>query len=93
MPRVTFVNDALTVDVPAGTPLSLCAHENDATLPFGCRAGTCGTCVVTVVEGEEGIEAPGFVEHDTLLVCAQDGPGRRLACQIIVRDTDLAVEW
>ncbi|HKK71042.1 MAG TPA: 2Fe-2S iron-sulfur cluster binding domain-containing protein [Candidatus Krumholzibacteria bacterium] len=93
MARVTFHNDDLTVDAEPGTTLSLVAFQNEAGLPFGCRAGTCGTCVLTVVEGAEGLDEPGFVEDDTLAVCGEIGPGRRLGCQIIVRDTDLAVEW
>lgn len=93
MPRVTFVNDDLTIDVDPGTTLSLVAFRSEAGLPFGCRAGTCGTCVITVVEGEENLDPPGFVEEDTLAVCGESVPGRRLACQVIVRDGDLAVEW
>lgn len=93
MPRIHFVNDDVEVEVSIGTTLSLASHQTGAGPPFGCRAGTCGTCVVTVVEGEDGIESPGFVEADTLEVCGEAEPGRRLACQIIVRDADLAVEW
>jgi ferredoxin len=93
MPRVRFLNDDVTIEVPEGTTLSLAALQAEASLPFGCRAGTCGTCALTVVEGGAGLPAPGFVEEDTLAVCGQDGPGRRLGCQIILRATDVAVEW
>mgnify|MGYP000048905056 CR=1 FL=1 len=44
MPRVRFANDDLEIEVPPGTTLSLAAQEASATLGFGCRAGTCGTC-------------------------------------------------
>ena len=93
MPRIRFVNDDLEVEVDPGTTLSLAAFRSEATLPFGCRAGTCGTCAMSVVEGEEGLDPPGFVEADTLEVCGEIGPGRRLACQVILRDADLAIEW
>jgi ferredoxin len=93
MPRITFHNDDLTVEAEPGTTLSLVAFRSEAGLPFGCRSGTCGTCVLTVVEGEEGLDEPGFVEADTLAVCGETEPGRRLGCQIIVRDADLGVEW
>jgi ferredoxin len=93
VPRIRFLNDDLEIEVPAGTTLSLAAQEIGATLGFGCRAGTCGTCALTVEEGIRGIETPGYVEEDTLIAVGEDGPGRRLGCQIIVRDADLSVRW
>ena len=93
MPSVHFVNDDIEIEVPPGTTLSLAATEAGATLGFGCRAGTCGTCALTVEDGGEGIEAKGYVEQDTLEVVGEDGPERRLGCQIIIRDADLAVSW
>jgi ferredoxin len=93
MPRVHFLNDGLHADVPAGTTLSLAAMQVEASLPFGCRAGTCGTCALTVVEGSLGLDPIGFVEEDTLAVCGADGPGRRLGCQIVLRETDVSVCW
>jgi ferredoxin len=93
MPRVHFLNDDIEIEVPAGTTLSLAAQEAGSTLGFGCRAGTCGTCALSVESGEEGIEAKGYVEQDTLIVVGEDGPGRRLGCQIILRETDLSVSW
>ena len=93
MPLVHFVNDDIEIEVPPGTTLSLAATEAGATLGFGCRAGTCGTCALTVESGGEGIESKGYVEQDTLQVVGEDGPERRLGCQIIIRDADLAISW
>lgn len=93
MPRIRFENDDLEVEVEEGTALSLAAFQSEAGLPFGCRAGTCGTCVITVTAGEENLDPPGFVEEDTLGVVGEAGPGRRLACQVILRDGDITVEW
>ena len=93
MPKIRFCNDDIEIEVPAGTTLSLAASQAGASLGFGCRAGTCGTCALTVEEGADGIEAKGYVEQDTLLVVGEDGLNRRLGCQIIVRDRDLAVSW
>jgi 2Fe-2S ferredoxin len=93
MPRIHFANDDIEAEVPAGTTLSLAASEAGATLGFGCRAGTCGTCAVTVEEGGDGIEEKGYVERDTLQVVGEDGDDRRLGCQIIIRDQDLTISW
>jgi ferredoxin len=93
MPRIRFSNDDLEVEVPAGTTLSLAAQESGSTLGFGCRAGTCGTCALYVVRGAGGIDPKGYVEADTLQVVGEDGPDRRLGCQIILRDQDLEVSW
>ena len=93
MPRVNFLTDDLSIEMDEGQSLSLAAQEVDSTLPFGCRAGTCGSCALTVLEGGEHLDAPGFVEADTLAVCGEDGAGRRLGCQILLRAGDVSVEW
>lgn len=93
MPRVHFDNDGIVQEASAGTALPQVAQEGGASLPFGCRAGTCGACVLTVVAGEEGLDLPGFVEDDTMHVLGVHGEGRRLGCQIILRDGDIKVRW
>ena len=35
-------------------------------LPHGCLAGSCSTCKVIILEGDENLERPGAVEVDTL---------------------------
>jgi ferredoxin len=93
MALVTFVNDDRTVAVAPGTTLSRAALDAEATIPFGCRAGTCGTCVLRVERGLESLDAMGFVEQDTLTVIGADDPCARLGCQIILRGGDVAVRW
>jgi ferredoxin len=93
MPRIRFVNDDIETEVPHGTTLSLAAQQAQATLGFGCRAGTCGTCALSVESGAKGLDPKGYVEQDTLEAVGEDGPARRLGCQIIVRDQDLEVRW
>lgn len=36
------------------------------TLPHGCLAGSCGSCRIEVLEGEENLSPPSAVERDTL---------------------------
>lgn len=93
MPRVRFLNDQIDGHGEPGTSLAKVAADAGATLPFGCRAGTCGTCVLHVLSGLEGIDEAGFVEDDTLHVLGLAAEGRRLGCQILLRDTDLEVAW
>lgn len=51
-----------------------------AKMPFGCRAGSCGACLVTVTEGEKLLSPVDPMEGDTLSRCSH-GPGSRLACR------------
>jgi len=50
------------------------------TLPYGCRAGSCGSCRVKVAQGKELLDAIGPMEQDTLDRCG-DGGDVRLACR------------
>ena len=52
------------------------------TTPFGCRVGTCGTCVVRVLAGAELLDAPRQMESDTLTRIPGENPqDLRLACR------------
>lgn len=93
MPTIRFLNDEIEHHVEAGSSLQAAAHESDAGLPFGCRAGTCGTCVIRVVKGGDSLDERGFVEEDTLAVIGVDHPDARLACQVIVGEGDLEIEY
>lgn len=93
MPTIFFENDGLRAQVPEGTLLSSAAAEAGASLPFGCRAGTCGTCALWVEQGLATLDPPGFVEDDTLAVIGREGHRARLGCQLIVRSGDLRVSW
>lgn len=59
----------------AGSLLDL-AEKNDVPLDFGCRAGSCGSCVVAIVEGDVDYRIePGF----------EPDPGTCLACIAVPR--------
>ena len=93
MPEVTFVNDGVSVEVKPGSTVQLAAQLAGSALPFGCRAGTCGTCVLRVVSGHESLEDPGFVEADTLAEIGEDGALARLGCQLMVEEEPIAVKY
>jgi len=35
-------------------------------LPHGCLAGSCGSCRILVLEGQENLRPPGHIESDTI---------------------------
>ncbi len=55
-------------------------EEQGLTLPYGCRAGSCGSCRIQITEGMELLESPGPMEKDTLVRC-EDDETVRLACR------------
>jgi ferredoxin len=90
MPLVTFLDDDLTEDVPAGTKMATAAENAGASLLFGCRSGNCGKCRVRVKHGAENLSEVGEREFSFLkLIDAK--PNERLACQVRVNG-DCAIE-
>ncbi|MBT3532943.1 MAG: 2Fe-2S iron-sulfur cluster binding domain-containing protein [Rhodospirillaceae bacterium] len=80
---VTFAlsNKKMTWDGSQGSILEL-AEANGVELDFGCRAGSCGTCITAVKTGEVSyVEQPGSLPEE--VSC--------LAC-ISVPKTDLALD-
>jgi ferredoxin len=54
--------------------------ESRAPVEFSCRSGTCGTCRIEVLEGEDLLREPSSDEEETLM--AFDAPPtHRLACR------------
>ncbi len=62
------------------------AETGGVTLPYGCRAGSCGSCRVVVKTGMEHLEECTPTEVDTLRRC-QDPADVRLACRAQVRES------
>lgn len=63
----------------SGSLLEL-AEAHGVTLPFGCRAGNCGTCLVALKEGEVAyIKDPGCdVETGACLSCISKPKGKQI---------------
>ncbi|GAB6040665.1 2Fe-2S iron-sulfur cluster-binding protein [Endothiovibrio diazotrophicus] len=85
------------------------AKENKIPIAFNCQDGECGTCLVKVTHLSDGKEKGGPLtdkeitvlkglgkitqeQVDEMAVTDMDHPWR-LACQMIVRDEDLRVEY
>ncbi len=68
--------------------LEAALRETGCALPYGCRNGTCGTCIARVMEGEiayPGDEPPPGISSKDL------AEGKALLCQAQAR-TDLVLE-
>lgn len=74
----TIIIDGEEHQLPDGSPI-MDACE-DLGVPFACRAGMCGTCIITVQEGMENLEPTTPEEEDMGLADDQ-----RLACQAIIK--------
>jgi ferredoxin-NADP reductase/MOSC domain-containing protein YiiM len=69
--KITFVRSGATaVWTGEGRLLDL-ARESGVRIPFGCRAGSCGTCATRLVAGEVTYEhePSAFVAADEILPC------------------------
>lgn len=82
MIRVRFEPAGLEVDAEPGEAIMDITDANPAAdIPYSCRAATCGTCRVEVVEGVDALSAADEVELEVLDIFG-DSPDRvRLCCQ------------
>ena len=85
MPKLKIANDQSEYEVEEGEAVIDICDDNDACIPFGCRAGACGTCRVRVLENPEGFLPAEEAESDFLRDFIPDSkPGERLACQCTI---------
>ena len=84
MAEIIFETDNFTVEASDNSAISDVADEKDASLPFGCREGQCGTCRVIVIEGMENLND---IENEEKLILDEEelGQGFRLGCQLIIK--------
>lgn len=80
--RVRFEPSGFEVDANPGEALMDITDAHPAAeVPYSCRAATCGTCRVEVLEGEDALAAADEVELEVLEIFG-DTPDRvRLCCQ------------
>ncbi len=85
------------------------ARANKIPINFNCEDGECGTCMVKVKSLSDKPRMGGFLTEKEEIVLKEHGklnaeeidkaeigdlpPTWRLACQMIVRDEDLVVEY
>lgn len=89
MPKLTFLVDGTTHEVPAGTSFLEFCQDNSAPHDFGCTVGSCGTCRCVLEEGAENVNPATEEEKETVEMCT-DVPNARLGCQLTING-DVAI--
>lgn len=84
MARITI--DGQFRELEEGEPILAACEE--LGVPFGCQAGSCGTCVIVVESGLENLHGPNHLEEDMGL-----RHNERLACQARIRSGEVVASW
>ena len=62
--------------------------EDKLNIPFGCKDGICGTCIIKVTEGNENLSEKNEKEEDLL----PEEPNKRLACQCTIKSGTVKID-
>lgn len=86
--RLTLMPEGVGIDLPQGSPLTDIEYETaEPLIPFGCRSGACGACVVEVLEGFDALGETDPEETDFLEDLGRTDGKFRLACQCRLWDS------
>ena len=78
--------DGKEIILPDGSPIKdFCESIG---VPFGCKDGLCGTCVVDVLKGMENLSPRNEKENDLGLT-----GNSRLSCQCLIKKGTVIVEY
>jgi 2Fe-2S ferredoxin len=93
MPKITFLPDAISVEVAEGTSLLDAARECDAPVGSACGGNlACSTCHLWVKKGLSSLSDIEEGEEDILDKAFDVRPTSRLGCQARVADDDIEAE-
>jgi ferredoxin len=84
MPRISI--DGQSQELAVGEAIQASCEE--LGVPFGCQAGSCGTCVIIIESGMENLAPMNDLESDMGLK-----DNERLACQATIQDGDVVASW
>lgn len=93
--RLKVVPSNNVFELGAGAPLIELDDCKDSGIQFGCRAGACGSCVIRVVSGGEGLSRRSEDESFALNIIGFAEPEYRLACQTNMQenfDSEVVIE-
>ncbi len=82
MPKITFRATGQTFNVPAGTSYLDFCQDGDTPQDFGCTVGSCGTCLLVLLEGAQNVPPATAEELETVKMCTDEDA--RLGCQLVV---------
>jgi len=85
MPKVTFQNSGESTEAEEGKDLKEITKENKWSLSYACESGTCGTCLIKIVEGKENLSKMEETEKATLDAMGLNDGEHRLACQCKIK--------
>lgn len=95
MPKITFVNWGVTVEVPPGTTIleaAQSAEDKGVTMGSSCGGvAACSSCHCWLQKGADSVDEPSEREEDILDKAFDVRPTSRLGCQAEVQDEDLEV--
>ena len=93
MPKITFMPDGISIDVPAGTSILEAAKKCHAQVGYACGGVcACSTCHVYVKQGLDSLTEQSEQEEDILDKAFDVRASSRLGCQSRVADEDVIVE-
>ncbi len=85
---VKLENKEERFSVNCETPVYDQLENQGLSLPAGCLAGSCGTCRVEVLSGEEFLGDTGAIESNTINAVSAEYQGKkkiRLSCRMKVQ--------
>jgi ferredoxin len=85
--KLLLLPQNIEVHLPANSALTDLEFElhDQKSIPFGCRSGACGACLIEIVEGTAPFSEKGSEEEAFLAVLGYPGDSYRLACQCRLR--------
>jgi 2Fe-2S ferredoxin len=93
MPKISFIPDNITVEVPEGTSLLEAAQKAGVKMGSACGGVcACSTCHVWVRKGLSSLSDQSEKELDILDKAFDVKPQSRLGCQSDVDSEDVVVE-
>jgi ferredoxin len=81
-----IIIDGKAMELGEGEPIKVACEM--LGVPFGCEAGTCGTCVIVVESGLENLQPRNAMELDMRL-----RGNERLACQARIGTGEVTATW
>lgn len=84
---LTVLPAAQSFLLPVNAPMTDIEYEPDGKniIPFGCRMGACGACVIKVISGQELLNPRDEGEAAFIDMLGYCGEAYRLACQCCLK--------